>query len=251
MPLLGWIILFCIMGSVCSVSGAGLILLFPETIRKKIIPALISYATGVLLTAAFIGLLPHAIENSEPDKILFTVLIGIIIFFILEKLILWRHCHNETCEVHTTAGPLILFGDSFHNFVDGVLISASFLTSFKLGIITSLAVIAHEVPQEVGDFGILLYSGYSRLKAFIYNQISSLTTLLGALIAFYFLESTKKVLPYVLAISAASFIYIALADLTPNLHKKITIKHSIEQFILLIAGIITILFLHNILHHHH
>lgn len=242
MKLIFWIIIFSIMGSLGSVGGAALLLVFPEGIRKTVVPSLVSYATGTLLGAAFLGMIPHAMEGNEPLHILETVLAGIIIFFILEKLVLWRHCHTENCEVHTTAGPLILIGDAFHNFVDGVVIAAAFLTSVSFGIAASLAVVAHEIPQEIGDFGILLESGYSRQKAFLYNILSSVPTLPGAIIAYFYLRTTEAAVPYILALSAASFIYIAVADLIPVLHQKAGAGASFAQLLLLLAGVGTILF---------
>jgi zinc and cadmium transporter len=165
-----------------------------------------------------------------------------VLFFVLEKLVLWRHCHDSDCEVHSRAGPLILVGDAFHNFVDGVVIAAAFLTSIPLGIATALAVIAHEVPQEVGDFAILLDSGYSRRKALLFNALSSLATLPGAVLAWFWLAETRGAVPYILGLSAASFIYIAAADLIPHLHRQVTAKAALRQFVLLIAGIGTIAF---------
>lgn len=173
-----------------------------------------------------------------------TVLIGVVLFFILEKLVLWRHCHEEYCEVHRTSGPLILIGDALHNFVDGVIIAATFLTSIPLGIATSMAVISHEIPQEVGDFAILLESGYSRVRAFLYNIISSLGALLGALLAYLFFIELHKAIPYIMALSAASFIYIAIADLIPSLHRYTGLKYSIPQLALMLAGIGTITLFH-------
>jgi zinc and cadmium transporter len=242
MTILGLIIIFSFLGSAGAVSGAALLLVFPERIRETLVPCLISYATGTLLGAAFLGMLPHALEYIEPFRILATVLAGIILFFLLEKLVIWRHCHDGECEVHGTAGLLILFGDAFHNFVDGVVIAAAFLISIPLGSATAFAVIAHEVPQEMGDFAILLDSGYSRQKAFLYNLLSSSATLPAALISYFSLKSTQAVIPYILALSAASFIYIAMADLIPALHKKISIRDSARQFILLLSGMGTILF---------
>ena len=160
----------------------------------------------------------------------------------LEKLVIWRHCHDGECEIHGAAGPLILFGDAFHNFVDGIVIAAAFLVSIPLGAATALAVIAHEVPQEVGDFAILLDSGYSRQKAFVYNLLSSSVTLPAAIIAYFSLKAIQAVIPYILALSAASFIYIAMADLIPELHKRFGVRTSVRQFILFILGIGTILF---------
>lgn len=230
------------MGSAGAVGGAALLLVFPEKVRKTLLPGLISYATGTLLGAAFIGMIPHAIENSQTVSILTTILMGIVLFFLLEKLVIWRHCHDSECEIHGTAGPLILFGDAFHNFVDGVVIAAAFLVSIPLGVATALAVVVHEVPQEIGDFAILLDSGYSRQKAFLYNILSSSTTLPAAVISYFSLKATQALIPYILAISAASFIYIAMADLIPLLHQKVSIRDSARQFILLLAGIGTILF---------
>lgn len=240
--LIFYIIIFSLLGSIGSVGGTALLLFFPERVRNSLVPCLISYATGTLLGAAFLGMIPHALERTPASPILATVLVGIILFFLLEKLVIWRHCHDGECEVHSTAGPLILFGDALHNFADGVVIAAAFLISIPLGAATSLAVIAHEVPQEIGDFSILLDSGYSRKRAFIYNFLSSIATLPGALIAFLYLKTTEAAVPYILALSAASFIYIATADLIPMLHKKLGAGASIRQFVLLMAGVITILF---------
>ncbi len=243
MNLLAWILVFALLGSIGAVSGASLFLLFPEHMRKGLVPALVSYATGTLLGAAFLGMLPGALNLAPAREIMETVLCGMVGFFILEKLVIWRHCHEESCEAHDQAGILILIGDAFHNFVDGVVIAAAFLASLELGIAASLAVIAHEVPQEVGDFAILLDSGYGRVKAFILNGLSSLATLLGALPAYFWLGETRAALPYILAISASSFIYIAAADLIPGLHRQTSRTASLRQLLLLLAGIGTISYL--------
>lgn len=238
--LLSWILVFSLLGSVASIAVAALLLLFPETTRRTLLPCLLSYAIGTLLGAAFLGMIPHALRQTEPLPVSATVLAGLVIFFGLEKIVIWRHCHEAECQVHGAAGPLILIGDAFHNFVDGFVIAAAFLTSIPLGIAASLAVIAHEIPQEVGDFAILLDNGYSRKRALVLNMLSSLATLPGAVIAYYFLGATQQATPYILALSAASFIYIAVADLVPNLHRQIGLAASIRQFILLLAGIATI-----------
>jgi zinc and cadmium transporter len=208
--------------------------------RKILLPCLLSFATGTLLGAAFLGMIPKGVQQATVLSVSSTVLAGIVLFFFLEKMIIWRHCHDAECEVHSSAGPLILIGDAFHNFVDGFVIAAAFLTSIPLGIAASLAVIAHEVPQEVGDFAILLESGYSRTRALALNMLSSLTTLPGAVIAYYFLGATMEAVPYILALSAASFIYIAIADLVPSLHRQIGLKPALRQLILVLAGIGTI-----------
>ncbi len=242
--LLVWIIVFSVLGSIGAIAGAALLLLFPEDTRKSLLPALLSYATGTLLGAAFLGMIPNSLQEITATAMSGTVLIGIIVFFMLEKLVIWRHCHEIECEGHGTAAPLILIGDAFHNFVDGFVIAAAFLTSIPLGIAASLAVVAHEVPQEVGDFAILLENGYSRKRALVFNTLSSLTTLPGAVIAYFFLGAMMEIIPYILALSAASFIYIAIADLVPNLHRRTGLMQTLVQIFLILGGIATIALFH-------
>jgi zinc and cadmium transporter len=239
-----WILVFSLLGSIGAIAGAGLILALPMVIRGRLLPYLISYATGTLLGAAFLGMIPAALEQAPTREILATVLAGMVLFFMLEKLVLWRHCHDSDCMVHGHAAPLILVGDAFHNFVDGVVITAAFLISVPLGVATSIAVIAHEVPQEIGDFAILLESGYSRSKALAMNTLSAATTLPGAMLAYFWLEDTRTLVPYILALSAASFIYIATADLVPNLHRRVLLQDALRQIILMLLGIGTIVLLH-------
>lgn len=269
MPLLSWILLFSLFGGVLSVLAAALFLLFPEQLRARLLPHFVSYAIGALLGAAFLALLPHALEGpgvKDFHIITGTVLVGVLGFFLLEKLVLWRHCHHSDCEVHApedshghahshidhqvnhAAGTLILIGDGIHNLVDGVLIAAAFLTDIHLGIVTSLAVAAHEIPQEVGDFAVLLHSGFSRARALAYNILASLTTLIGALLAYYGLREAEAALPYILAIAASSFIYIAVADLIPGLHKRLEVRATVQQVVLIAAGVLTIYFAHSTLH---
>ncbi|MCB1950033.1 ZIP family metal transporter [Nitrosomonas sp.] len=240
-----WIIGFSILGSIGAVAGASLLLLLPEKVRKNLVPSLISYATGTLLGAAFLGMIPAGLAKAPAIAIMTAVLGGIVIFFALEKFLLWRHCHDTHCEVHGNAAPLILVGDALHNFVDGVVIAAAFLTSIPLGIVTAFAVIAHEIPQEVGDFAILLENGYERKQAMILNSISAATTLPGAVIAYFWLGEMHAATPYILAISAASFIYIAIADLIPGLHRQVTLTAALRQLTLLLAGIGTIALFHT------
>lgn len=243
--MLFWIIVFSLLSSLGAVAGAAWFLLLPAETRKVLVPCLISYATGTLLGAAFLGMLPAGLEHAPADSIMTTVLVGLVIFFALEKLVIWRHCRQADCEMHrSAAAPLILIGDAFHNFVDGVVIAAAFLTSVPLGITTAVAVIAHEVPQEVGDFAILLDSGYNRQKALLLNGLSSVATLPGALIAYFWLDATQGAVPYILAISAASFIYIATVDLIPALHRQAAPEASLHQLMLLMAGIFTIALFH-------
>lgn len=257
MSLVSWIILFSLLGGVLSVLAAAIFLLLPDAARHRILPHFISFAIGALLGAAFLALLPHAMEGVQDFHLLgLSVLLGILGFFLLERMVLWRHCHVEHCEAHDpeetahrhAAGTLVLIGDGIHNLVDGVLIAAAFLTDIHLGIVTSLAVAAHEIPQEVGDFAVLLHSGYSRGKAFVFNVLSSLTTLVGALAAYWSLANVQHILPYILAIAASSFIYIAVADLIPGLHKRLHFSATLQQLTLIVFGVLVIYLAHSTLH---
>ena len=172
--LLIWIIIFSSLGSVGAVITATAFLLIREPIQKFLIPSLISFASGTLLTAALLGLIPHALEHLDPKTALTTVLAGIFLFFVLEKTIIWRHCHDMECDAHRTMGPMIIIGDAVHNGVDGLVITASFLISIPIGIAATISVIAHEIPQEIGDFALLLHSGYSKRKALVLNLLSSI-----------------------------------------------------------------------------
>ncbi len=264
MSLLFLIIIFTALGGVLSVLAASVFLLLSDDAQTKVLPHGVSFATGALLAVAFWGLIPHAFEEAGSAQIQTlsgTIMLGLLLFFILEKLLIWRHCHSENCEVHgdehdhghahgshKSAGTMIIIGDSIHNFVDGILIAAAFLTDVKLGIVTSLAVAAHEIPQEVGDFAILLHSGYSKAKALFYNVLASLTTVIGGVLAYYSLGDLHDRLPFFLALASSSFIYIAVADLIPTLHKKTDIKTSLQQIALIIAGVCLIISLHGVAH---
>jgi zinc and cadmium transporter len=239
-----WILGFAVLGSIGAIAAAATFLLLPKGIRDRLVPFLVSYATGALLGAALLGLLPEAVGQGGLLPSLGTVLAGLILFFVLERLLIWRHCHHEgPCEVHGTAGYLILVGDGLHNFVDGVVIAAAFVSSIPLGIATGIAVLAHELPQEVGDFAVLLDSGFSRERALKWNLISGSAALPGALLGYAALEHLHSLVGPVLALSAASFLYIGLADLIPGLHRRIGSEAGIAQFLLLLAGVGTILVL--------
>jgi zinc and cadmium transporter len=242
---LTWILGFALLGSVGAVGGAALFLLFPKQIRERLVPFLVSYATGTLLGASFLGLLPQAIEQGGLLPSLGAVLAGLIVFFVLERFLIWRHCHREgSCEVHGTAGQLILVGDALHNFVDGAVIAGAFMSSVPLGIATGIAVIAHELPQEVGDFAILLDNGFSPRRALTWNLVSGSTTIPGALLAYVGLQQAPQFNATILALSAASFLYIGLADLVPGLHQRIGAETGLGQLFLILAGVGTILLLH-------
>ena len=289
MSLLGWIIIFSLLGGVLSVIAASVFLLFNDKYQRKLLPHTVSFAIGALLGAALLALLPHAItvnENVDMHDLGLTILIGLLGFFLLEKMVLWRHCHSSHCEVHSpsnintssevhapsnlnksnevhspseshtsghehqkdASGTLIIIGDAVHNLVDGVLIAAAFMTDVDLGIVTALAVAAHEIPQEIGDFAILLNSGYKRGRALFFNVLASMATLVGAVIAYYSLQSMQQALPYILAIAASSFIYIAVADLIPGLHKKTELRETLQQITLIALGVVTIYWAHSTLH---
>ncbi|MES2501427.1 MAG: ZIP family metal transporter [Pseudomonadota bacterium] len=281
-----WIVLFSLLGGVLSVAGAALVAL---NINKTAIPMLISYAIGAMLGAVFLEILPHAIEvAASPKQMTATVLFGILLFFALEKLVLWRHCHGDHCEVHAVhtaeecpdpqtslspadstvtkykavavkqpsinahpqhhnhdhdrgrSGMMIMIGDTFHNFVDGVLIASAFMVDIKLGIVTAIAIIAHEIPQEVGDFLILLHSGYSKKQAFIFNLVSSLATAVGGFIAYFALSHVQTWVPTILGLAAASMLYVAVADLIPSLHKRTELRATISQLSLIACGVASI-----------
>jgi zinc and cadmium transporter len=239
-----WILGFALLGSVGAISAAALFLLLPKRARERLVPFLVSYATGTLLGAALLGLLPEAIQQGGILPSLGTVLAGLILFFVLERLLIWRHCHAEgPCKVHGTAGYLILVGDALHNFVDGAVIAVAFMSSVPLGVATGIAVIAHELPQEVGDFAILLENGFTRTRALKWNLISGSTTIPGALFAYMGLQQLPQLNTTILALSAASFLYIGLADLVPGLHRRIGAETGFGQLFLILAGIGTILML--------
>lgn len=262
MSLLTWIVLFCLLGGVLSVLAAAVFLVLSEPLRNRLLPHLISFATGTLLGAALLGLLPHALEgvaDRDVHAIPLAVLLGLLGFFLLEKLVLWRHCHADHCEVHVpderhdhaqrrSTGTLILIGDGLHNFLDGILIAGAFLTDLHLGVVTSLAVAAHEIPQEVGDFAVLLHGGFTRGRAFVYNVLSSLTTVVGGVLAWFALQEMEAFLPYVLAVAASSFIYIAVADLIPTLHRRVEGVATVQQVTLIALGVLLIYATHSTLH---
>lgn len=240
--LLFYILLFTFLGSVVSLVG-GLILLYKEKLAIKISHFLASFAAGTLLGTAFFDLLPEAQEEAGEINIFLWALIGIVLFFLLERFIYWFHHHH----VHPKASghkkptvPLIILGDSIHNFIDGVAIAASFLVNIPLGIITSLAVAAHEIPQEVGDFGILLHRGVARNKVLLFNLASSLTAIAGALITFWVGDAIKNILPIILSLTAGFFIYIAASDLIPEIHEEQREGFAVIESILLVLGVFMI-----------
>jgi zinc and cadmium transporter len=199
----------------------------------KILILFVALASGALLGGAFFHLLPESISLGI-EKVSLFVIIGILIFFILEKFVHWRHCHLKNCKVHAFAYTNLI-GGSLHNFIDGLIVSAAYLTNISLGITTTLAIILHEIPHELGDFSVLVYGGFKKGKALFFNFLSALASVLGALIGYFFYSSINKI--YLLPIAAGSFIYIATTDLIPELHKKVKISESVLQFIFIIIGL--------------
>ena len=220
---------------------ASSILLFSDGFRTRVIPWLVSYAVGALLGVSMLALLPETLLHLAPERMFATLLFGILLFFFLEKLVLWRHCHTHDCEVHDGTVVGVLVGDAFHNFVDGAVIAAAVMTSIPLGISTAVAVAAHEIPQEVGDFAILLHAGYSRGRALLLNVMSAGASALGAVAAFLAFDVMPLAMPYFLVLAAASFLYVAMADLIPGLHRGRTDASSLRQILLIAAGIATML----------
>lgn len=228
-----------ILGGLGGLIVASSILLFSDSLRSKIVPWLVSYAVGALLGVAMLKLLPETLGQLPADRFFVTLLFGILLFFVLEKLVLWRHCHTHDCEVHDGTVFPVLVGDAFHNFVDGAVIAAAVMTSVPLGVSTAIAVAAHEIPQEVGDFAILLHAGYSRSRALLLNVMSAGASALGAVAAFLAFDFVPLTLPYFLVLAASSFLYVAMADLIPGLHRGRTDAGSLRQIILIAAGIAT------------
>jgi zinc and cadmium transporter len=232
-----------LLGGLGGLLVASGVLLFNDSARSRIIPWLVSYAVGALLGVSMLAILPETLEQLPPARVFATLLVGILLFFVLEKLVLWRHCHTHDCEVHDGSVFPVLVGDAFHNFVDGAVIAAAVMTSVPLGVSTAIAVAAHEIPQEVGDFAILLHAGYSRRRALLLNVLSATASAVGAIAAFIAFDMVPLTLPYFLALAAASFLYVAMADLIPGLHRGRTDASSLRQILLIGAGVGTMLVL--------
>ena len=256
---LGWILAASFAGGTLSAALAA----FSLALRASWVPMLVSYAIGALLGAAFLGVIPEAFAKGPPQQAAVAILGGIFGFFVLEKLLLWRHCHTENCEVHDPhpsnhrpsvhdhgrSGALIIVGDTVHNFVDGLLIAAAFLQSTELGVLAAIAIVAHEIPQEVGDFLILLHSGYSKARALAINLLSSAATMVGGALGYFALQVVSGWETTLLGIVAASMIYVAVADLIPGLHRRPELRDTASQALLIALGIGTIAAVGSLLSH--
>lgn len=262
-----WIILVTLLSGVVSVLAAGLFLVLPTRQREAALPHLVSFATGALLGAALLALIPHAVLGAGSERVHevgIALIAGIALFFVLEKFLLWRHCHDDHCDEHTVSddghhhghghshvheqarrsasGALVLVGDALHNVLDGVLVAAAFITDVHLGLVTAVAIMAHEIPQEVGNFAVLLHSGMSRGRAVALNMLASLSAVIGGVVGFFALEQSLALLPFALAVAAASLLYIAVADLIPGLHRRIDPRSSVTQVLLIGLGVALVAF---------
>ena len=233
-----------IVGSAGGLLLASIILFVRQETRTRAVPWLVSYAVGTLLGAALIGLLPEALDSLSPRTAALSLLAGVLTFFLVEKLVLWHHWHDDAdCHVHKSTATLLIVGDAVHTFVDGCVIAAATLVSIPLGVTTALAIIAHEIPQEAGDFAILLAAGYSRAQAVILNLTSAAGGLLGAAAMLLFGSRVPEVVPFVVAFAAGSFMYIAMADLIPSLHRGGFDRSAFHQVLLIALGVLTIVVL--------
>ncbi len=235
--------------SVLLVSAASLIGILALAMRPafldKILFYLVSFAAGALLGAAFLDLLPEAVESAQEagidiTSVFLVAIAGLLGFFVMEKFLHWYHCHKGKCEVHTFH-YLNLAGDALHNFIDGMVIAASFLADYSLGVVTTIAIVVHEIPQEIGDYAILVYGGFDKIKALFYNFLTALSAFAGALLVLFVTPNITETLPYLLSFGAGGFIYIASTDLLPELHKHNEIGKSLLQFALLILGVLVVL----------
>jgi len=247
------IIAVCFFGSLLSLTLA---FLFSKLKMVNYADYFVSFAVGTLLGAAFLEIIPHAYELSRDlHQISLIVLVGILVFFILEKLLVWRHCHGSHCENHSPVvnhdvkkGSILIIGDCFHNFIDGILIASAFIVDINLGLITALAIIVHEIPQEISNFSILINSGYSLSRTLLMNVITGFAMIIGAILAYFVLNDLEFLIPIILSFAASSMIYVAISDLIPSLHKKVEIKQTFQQTFSIFLGVLIIYFLHSLIH---
>lgn len=241
--MLGYIILWSVIGGIAGFLGAILIV-FKVVKKREHMLYLVGFAAGSMLAAVFFDLLPEAMELAgNAATPLAYVLYGIVIFYCLEKLFLWQHCHRhahgEVCEVHV-GSRMVIVGDSMHNFLDGVAIAAAFLVNVPLGVVTALAVFVHEIPQEVGDVGVLLHDGFSRKQALVWNLVSAALCVVGAIVAYFLMSAFRAIEVYLVAIAAGGFIYVATSDLLPEIHREMKKKDIFAHTFVFLLGIVVI-----------
>lgn len=241
MTVLLWIIAATLVDGLVALGGVFTLYLSNKKLEKLLLK-LVAFSAGALLAGAFLHLIPESLEYLESEVTFGIVIIGFVLFFLIERFLHWHHCHDGKCDVHQVT-YLILFGDGIHNFVDGIIIAVSFLVSIPFGIITTLLILGHEIPQELGDFGILVYGGMDKTKALIYNFIAQLMAILGGIVGFLLSSSIKGVVPYILPFAAGGFIYISASDLVPELHKETHLQKSLLCFGFFLIGIVFMLLL--------
>lgn len=236
---------------VLSISFAAI---FSFSLLSKLVERMVSLSVGIMLSTSFLHALPSAFESNADPRTLFAFLLtGLLAFFLLEKFAILRHSHHHEGDGHHhehghdaheagKSGWMILVGDGLHNFTDGILIAAAFLADPGLGVVTALAIIAHEIPQEIGDFIVLLNAGFSRTRAYCYNLISSLMAVAGGVLGYYTLDKANDMIPYVLVFASSGFIYIAVSDLMPQMQRRATLKETIPQIVLVACGVALVLF---------
>lgn len=235
-----WIISATLAVSFIAFIGIIFIFLKKETFDKLLF-ILVSLAGGALIGGAFLHLLPHSLEHLNPLTTSWIFILGFVSFFLLERILRWRHCHEKDCKIHPVT-YLSLIGDSIHNFIDGVVIAASFLINIHFGVVTTLVIMAHEIPQEIGDYSILVFGGMSRGKALFYNFISAFTAFLGGLLGYFLFKGTEYI-HYIMPFAAGNFFYISASDLIPELHKEIDLKKSFSSFAFFMLGIFIMQFI--------
>ena len=240
-----FVILSTVLVSLLSLIGV-FTLAFKEKILYSIVNFLVNLSIGVLLGVAFLDLIPEAIKKYESQNILFYVVVGFFIFFLIEKIFHWRHCHEESCQIHTFA-YINLLGDAVHNFTDGLIIGASFFVDYHLGVATVFAVIMHEIPNEIGNFGILLYAGFKKTKALLFNFMTAITAVIGGILGFYLSSYINNFVVFLLPFAAGGFIYIAASDLIPETRKETNIVKSLFNFFIALTGFLLIYFLLRII----
>ena len=249
-----WIVGICLAGGFLSLLFA---FLFFKNSNINIVTNMVSLSVGTMLGAVFLDILPHALEQStDSHDTMFIVLIGLLVFFTLEKLLIWRHCHGDNCETHShdaqlkhnKSGSLLLIGDLSHNFIDGILIASAFIYEFQLGLVTALAIYAHQIPQEMGNISIFVHKGLKKSKAILLNVIANISMTTGAVITYILIDSAGEILPVLLAFTASNLIYVAVSDLIPGLHKRTEIKESSMQIAMILVGVIIVYIFHLFLH---
>lgn len=239
-----WILVSTFLVTIISFIGI-FTLAIKQNLLQKILFCLIGFSAGTLIGGAFLHILPEVLKKAESIVPFYYLILGIVLFFLLERGVYWRHCHNGVCDIHAFT-YLNLIGDGLHNFIDGMVIAVSFIVSIKLGIVTTLAVISHEIPQELGDFGVLLYGGFTKMKALFYNFLSALMAIIGAIVGYLASDITMGFSNFILPLTAGGFVYIATSDLIPEIHKERKLARSTFAFIAFLSGIVFMAFLQNL-----